>query len=112
MTYQHTRKVLLGSAAAAMSLLALSLPALAQPQSIEDILREDSRTEPPRNTSGRIPYSLRVSPQVTYSDNVDLSPDNEQADGLASVVFEGGVLLNRVNFNGFVNGRIEGRQLL
>ena len=53
-------------------------------------------------------YTLTVTPQLTYSDNVTLAPDGqEQADGLASVAFQGGLLVDRVGFSGIVNGRLE-----
>lgn len=98
----------LSCAALASACVIMPCGALAQARTITDILEEQARAEPPRNSSGRLPYTLKISPQITFSDNVDLSPDsNAQADGLASVVFEGGLLLDRVNFSGYVNGRIE-----
>ncbi|NHK26944.1 TIGR03016 family PEP-CTERM system-associated outer membrane protein [Parvularcula flava] len=53
-------------------------------------------------------YVLRVSPRVTYSDNVELAPEGfEQQDALASVYMSGGALVDRVRFKGIVNGSIE-----
>lgn len=53
-------------------------------------------------------WALRVSPRVTYSDNVELAPEGfEQQDALASVFLSGGALVDRVRFKGIVNGSIE-----
>jgi uncharacterized protein (PEP-CTERM system associated) len=68
--------------------------------------REERRTV--KRTGRPFNYQLTVSPQLTYSDNVTLAPSGEeQADGLASVAFEGGALIDRVGFSGIINGRVE-----
>ncbi len=71
---------------------------------------EEQQIDPfsPRNRAGFLGYSLSLSPRFTYSDNVNLDPSGQEvSDGLASAELRGGLLVDRVNFTGIVNGRIE-----
>lgn len=96
-------------AVCAIAGIALLAPEVALAQPVVDEPAEDE-VDPfaPNNRSGFLGYSLSVSPQLTYSDNVTLAPEgSESEDGLASVEFTGGLLIDRVNFTGIVNGRLE-----
>jgi len=77
-------------------------------------LPETSGTQPGDRASRKayearpLSYVLKVSPRVTWSDNVELAPEGfEEQDALASVYMSGGALVDRVRFKGLVNGSIE-----
>ncbi len=106
-TWRLKQGLLCGASFFLLSTFAYFQPVMAQDVTVEE---EEENIDPfnPRNRSRFLGYSFSISPKISYSDNVTLAPEGEErSDGLVSVEGRGGILLDRVNFTGIVNGRVE-----